>query len=171
MANTAHGPGGHRHARPGDAEGDHDHLVDPEDARRFLADHAVPVPAGLPGERHLAALREVRRVARGLPASTAGLRTSALEPLLSAARYRLSIDGTIGSDAAGWDGLVADLLPRLLELALGPAQLKVCGNDACRFLFLDRSRNRSRVWCEMAVCGNRAKVSRFRHRHDTAESA
>jgi predicted RNA-binding Zn ribbon-like protein len=35
-------------------------------------------------------------------------------------------------------------------------RLKVCPN--CEWLFIDRSRNRSRTWCDMAVCGNRAKA-------------
>lgn len=36
------------------------------------------------------------------------------------------------------------------------ASLKICPN--CEWLFLDRSKNRSRAWCDMAVCGNRAKA-------------
>jgi predicted RNA-binding Zn ribbon-like protein len=43
-----------------------------------------------------------------------------------------------------------------------PERLKICPN--CHWLFLDRSRNRSRAWCDMAVCGNRAKASRHYHR-------
>jgi predicted RNA-binding Zn ribbon-like protein len=42
------------------------------------------------------------------------------------------------------------------------ARLKICGN--CGWLFIDRSRNRSRMWCDMAVCGNRVKASRHYHR-------
>ena len=37
-------------------------------------------------------------------------------------------------------------------------RLKICGN--CGWLFVDRSRNQSRIWCDMAVCGNRIKASR-----------
>ena len=36
------------------------------------------------------------------------------------------------------------------------ARLKICPN--CAWLFIDRSKNRSRTWCDMAVCGNRAKA-------------
>ena len=43
-----------------------------------------------------------------------------------------------------------------------PERLKICPN--CHWLFLDRSRNRSRAWCDMAVCGNRAKASRHYRR-------
>jgi predicted RNA-binding Zn ribbon-like protein len=35
-------------------------------------------------------------------------------------------------------------------------KLKVCPN--CNWLFLDKSRNSSRLWCDMAVCGNRVKA-------------
>lgn len=52
-----------------------------------------------------------------------------------------------------------------LALAGNPPgeRLKICSN--CGWLFLDRSRNRSRTWCDMAVCGNRAKASRHYHRY------
>lgn len=40
-------------------------------------------------------------------------------------------------------------------------QVKKCADPVCGWLFLDISRNRSRRWCDMADCGNRAKASRF----------
>jgi predicted RNA-binding Zn ribbon-like protein len=43
-----------------------------------------------------------------------------------------------------------------------PQRLKICPN--CQWLFLDRSRNRSRTWCDMTVCGNRVKASRHYQR-------
>jgi len=45
------------------------------------------------------------------------------------------------------------------------ARLRQCGGDECGWLFLDRSRNRSRQWCTMEDCGNVSKVRRFRKRH------
>ena len=36
-----------------------------------------------------------------------------------------------------------------------------CADQTCGWLFLDTSRNRSRRWCDMRDCGNRAKASRF----------
>jgi predicted RNA-binding Zn ribbon-like protein len=45
------------------------------------------------------------------------------------------------------------------------ARLRQCGGEQCGWLFLDRSRNRSRQWCTMEDCGNVAKVRRFRRRH------
>jgi predicted RNA-binding Zn ribbon-like protein len=43
-------------------------------------------------------------------------------------------------------------------------RLKACRRDICRWLFYDRSRNRSGVWCSMAVCGNRTKTRAYRAR-------
>lgn len=54
----------------------------------------------------------------------------------------------------------ADLLTS--EAAL--AQVRECAAGTCGWLFLDRSKNGSRRWCDMRVCGNRAKVRRFRRR-------
>ncbi|UGX86325.1 CGNR zinc finger domain-containing protein [Phyllobacterium meliloti] len=53
---------------------------------------------------------------------------------------------------------------RLLE----PARLeriKICPN--CHWLYFDESRNRSRRWCDMTVCGNRAKAQRHYRRNRT----
>lgn len=43
-------------------------------------------------------------------------------------------------------------------------RIKECPSDSCGWLFLDMSRNRSRQWCSMKVCGNNAKVKRFREK-------
>ena len=47
-------------------------------------------------------------------------------------------------------------------------RLKGCRDDHCRVAFYDKSRNRSRAWCSMEVCGNREKARSFRARHATA---
>jgi predicted RNA-binding Zn ribbon-like protein len=48
-------------------------------------------------------------------------------------------------------------------------QVRECGGSACTWLFLDRSRNRSRRWCSMETCGNRAKAQRhYRRRCEAA---
>lgn len=43
-------------------------------------------------------------------------------------------------------------------------RFKICPADACRWAFFDRSRNRSRTWCSMQVCGNREKARAWRER-------
>jgi predicted RNA-binding Zn ribbon-like protein len=39
-----------------------------------------------------------------------------------------------------------------------------CADEKCGWLFLDNSRNRSRRWCSMKDCGNRAKARRHYQR-------
>lgn len=52
-------------------------------------------------------------------------------------------------------------------LTSSQAQLiHACGADTCRWLFLDTSRNHTRRWCDMKVCGNRMKARRFQERHE-----
>lgn len=41
-----------------------------------------------------------------------------------------------------------------------PARVKACADADCGALFYDTSRNRSRRWCAMEDCGNRAKARR-----------
>ena len=38
--------------------------------------------------------------------------------------------------------------------------VQACAAEDCRWLFLDTSKNRSRRWCDMKSCGNRAKARR-----------
>jgi predicted RNA-binding Zn ribbon-like protein len=40
-------------------------------------------------------------------------------------------------------------------------RIRECGGHACGWLFYDRSKNNRRRWCEMEVCGNRAKQKRL----------
>jgi predicted RNA-binding Zn ribbon-like protein len=46
----------------------------------------------------------------------------------------------------------------------GTARIHQCKSAACRWLFLDMSRNHSRCWCDMKLCGNRMKARRFQRR-------
>jgi predicted RNA-binding Zn ribbon-like protein len=39
--------------------------------------------------------------------------------------------------------------------------IRPCDDDSCRWFFLDRSKNHTRRWCDMKVCGNRAKARKF----------
>lgn len=45
-------------------------------------------------------------------------------------------------------------------------RLRMCSAEDCSWLFIDTSRNKSRKWCDMKTCGNRAKVARYRERHE-----
>ena len=45
------------------------------------------------------------------------------------------------------------------------SRIKQCAGDSCGWLFFDITKNKSRRWCEMEVCGNRAKQRRFHSRN------
>ena len=44
------------------------------------------------------------------------------------------------------------------------SRIKQCPGDHCGWLFFDTTKNKNRRWCEMEVCGNRAKQRRLRRR-------
>ncbi len=62
--------------------------------------------------------------------------------------------------------LLASLAADLLDLLAGTdiENVKRCAGPDCTRLYLDASRAKSRQWCGMGTCGNRAKVQAFRAR-------
>jgi predicted RNA-binding Zn ribbon-like protein len=44
-------------------------------------------------------------------------------------------------------------------------RIKECGDPTCRWLFLDTSKNHTRRWCDMKICGNRMKARRHQARY------
>lgn len=82
---------------------------------------------------------------------------------------------TFTDDGFVWQWLPdEDRLDRMLwPVALSTVELltsdrlvrvKQCASETCGWLFLDGSRNRSRRWCDMSDCGNRAKARAFYER-------
>jgi Conserved protein containing a Zn-ribbon-like motif, possibly RNA-binding len=55
------------------------------------------------------------------------------------------------------------------ELLCSPLaqRIKVCAADGCGWVFLDTSKNSSRRWCSMQLCGNREKAKRFKQSSET----
>ncbi len=83
----------------------------------------------------------------------------------------------LGDDGAGWSfpgpsatrSALAVLATDAVD-TLGGAKggaIKVCSGVGCVAVFLDTSRGRSRRWCSMGTCGNRAKKNAMRIRHDS----
>jgi predicted RNA-binding Zn ribbon-like protein len=114
--------------------------------------------------------------ASAVPADLALLNRRLPEAL---ARLRLTPAGSGYSwqwqvSEAELDQMLWPLIRSAADLLASPelAQVKQCQDDrGCGFLFLDTSRNRSRRWCSMRGCGNRAKVRRFRRRHEDYASS
>ena len=99
---------------------------------------------------------------------------STLDEAARRARVRLRFpEGTrtvLEPDAGGVDGALGRLLAIVhASIADGTwSRLKACREDSCEWAFYDHTKNRSGAWCDMGVCGNRAKARAFRER--TAES-
>lgn len=75
-----------------------------------------------------------------------------------------------GAFELGWAAASGDLRAPLWPVVKSAVDLLVdtrarlheCESDTCGWLFIDQTKNRSRRWCSMKDCGNRAKVRRFR---------
>ena len=69
--------------------------------------------------------------------------------------------------AAGVRGAIGRILVEVYDEMVDGIweRMKACRADDCRWAFLDTSKNRSRCWCSMESCGNRAKVQAYRQRH------
>jgi predicted RNA-binding Zn ribbon-like protein len=67
----------------------------------------------------------------------------------------------------GTRGAIGRIVALVAELAQTDEwkRLKGCRDENCRVAFYDKSRNRSRAWCSMEVCGNRDKQRGYRERH------
>jgi predicted RNA-binding Zn ribbon-like protein len=66
-------------------------------------------------------------------------------------------------------GKWVDRIERVLAGSFGsllrrshPARLKRCADESCRRAFVDDTRSRTRRWCDLGTCGNRARVRRHR---------
>jgi predicted RNA-binding Zn ribbon-like protein len=44
------------------------------------------------------------------------------------------------------------------------SDIRACAGTTCTLIFVDHTRGRSRRWCSMGICGNRAKQTAHRHR-------
>jgi predicted RNA-binding Zn ribbon-like protein len=71
-----------------------------------------------------------------------------------------------------FDSLLWPVVRSAAELLTSPeaAHVRECASDRCSWLFVDRSRTKCRRWCDMKVCGNRAKARRHYERKKRAAS-
>lgn len=180
----------HDHLGSGRSE---DRLEDPAWLDAYLNRHGIDT-AGIPRDRLVASLRDLRTLLRRIADAyvrRAKVPTSdwdALNLQFSRAPLMRKVEPA-GQDKAGAPSprpARSSPRPRLklvplagrLESILGeisssfvqtleagdPARVKICRNADCRWVFYDRSKNKTRKWCE-ETCGNLMKVRRFRKRH------
>jgi predicted RNA-binding Zn ribbon-like protein len=159
-----------------DLESGEDKLADTQGLQYWLVFHRLAQLRDRATEQDLVAAREIREAIRellrghneidvDLDAASATLDEASRVTGL-AVRFE---DGAI--HFAPSDMGIAGGLGRVLA-AVGAAmadgswrRLKACRSDTCRWAFIDNARNLSRQWCDMAVCGNRAKARAYRSRN------
>jgi predicted RNA-binding Zn ribbon-like protein len=123
--------------------------------------------------RHAVELREALRAV--LLAHNGGAHVPpAVADTLDAAAVRARVRLHFGDGAAahlepeaeGVDAALGRLLS-IVHSAMAQGtwpRLKACRDHACEWAFYDHTKNRSGAWCNMRVCGNRAKARAFRQR-------
>jgi predicted RNA-binding Zn ribbon-like protein len=167
-----------------DLETHEDDLRDPPALAAWLSERDL-----LTGDEPLTAAdlrqaRSVREALRKLMLANNGapLEPGAVDALNAAAKsaelaVRFDAHGhpALAPVRSGFDGAVGRLLAIVSDaMAEGTwERMKACPADDCEWAFYDWSKNRSGTWCDMAVCGNRAKARNYRgrHRHGDASHA
>jgi len=159
-----------------DADEDAEHLPGPAELRDWLVEQDLLAPsAPVTAADHRHAL-EVREALRAMLLANSGLDLDPdAAPVLDGAAVRARLGVRFAADGqvrtAPEAGGVAGAMGRLLAIVAAAQdegtwpRLKACLADDCQWAFYDLSRNRSAVWCDMKVCGNRQKVRSYRERH------
>jgi predicted RNA-binding Zn ribbon-like protein len=150
-------------------------LPTPATLRAWLDEHGLK-----PGARTTAAeyeqARDVREAIRALllAHNEVDADVYAASDVLDRAARRAGLavrfaggDTAVEPSASGVPGAVGRILAEVsAAMADGTwERLKACRADDCQYAYLDTSKNRSRAWCSMQSCGNRAKVAAYRERH------
>ncbi len=145
-------------------------VEDDEDAldSAWLEDNGLAT-AGV-SARDLERTRELREALRDLLDEHVPNPTERLNEIAAGAPITVAFDehghAHLHPAADGFPAIAARVLA-IVERAQAEGtwdRMKACAMDSCRWAFYDRSRNRSRQWCDMAVCGNRAKARSYRKR-------
>jgi predicted RNA-binding Zn ribbon-like protein len=158
-------------------------LLTAKDAERLRAEAGGRPRAAIAALRRAVALREAIfdlfvSIARGKRPPAAALDTvnGALPGALASLRVGPERDGfgwRFAHDDTDLAPMLAPIVRATADLLTGAdlARVRECGSDTCFWLFLDHSKNGTRRWCDMKVCGNRAKARRHYQREKKAERA
>lgn len=158
-----------------DLERGEDAIATPAELAAWLAANLAELdsPERIDAAAHerLLALREsLRALLRANNGGSAGEdELRALQEAVAQSSYRATLDGgrlALEPAGPGLDPVAARLLLAVERLQASGAwpRLKACPAGDCEWAFFDTSRNRSRTWCSMEECGNRAKTRRYRRR-------
>jgi predicted RNA-binding Zn ribbon-like protein len=151
-------------------------LGTPQELSAWLAAHGLLDPGVRVTDGDLAEVTRVREALRDVLAAKVGLDVDvdAAKAEIDAAARRagleLRFDPTcprVEPTVGGVRGAVGQILVEVYDEMVDGIweRMKACKADDCRWAFLDTSKNKSRAWCSMESCGNRAKVNAYRQRH------
>jgi predicted RNA-binding Zn ribbon-like protein len=115
------------------------------------------------------ALREVllaHNARAPVPSSAVEVLNSASDRAVLRLRFHQPGSASLEPQRHGVDGALGRLLAIVHDaIADGTwSRLKACRLESCEWAFYDRTKNRSGAWCNMDVCGNRAKARAYRER-------
>ena len=158
-----------------EADGETDDWADPGSLTAWLAGRAMAPDAPLDAD-DLERARSVRKALRAMllanhdakPVDEAALRTINRAARTTPLALRFDQSGArLEPTSSGIDAAIGRVLAAVhAAMADGTwHRLKACRRHSCRWAFYDESRNRSRNWCSMEVCGNREKAETYRERH------
>jgi predicted RNA-binding Zn ribbon-like protein len=111
--------------------------------------------------------RERSHVRRDRPTTPPPLRHRRHDACSLTIRLHWHGGGATGHAAAFLGPITLSALTLLMEKNL--LRTKRCAGQECGWLFFDTTKNNRRRWCEMRVCGNRAKVRAARQRQRLAQ--
>ena len=159
-----------------DLETGSDRISSPEELATWLSEEGLVDDLVEPTGQELAdalavreAIRELLLANNGVDADAAGA-SKTLEAAGRAAQLTVRFENgrpLLAPEGEGARAAIGRIVATVAELAPTDEwkRLKGCRDEHCRVAFYDKSRNRSRAWCSMEVCGNREKARSFRARH------
>jgi hypothetical protein len=152
-----------------DVEQGTDLLDEPRRWREWVAERRlIPPPIEIPSDDQVARARAVRDALRAAVVDGRGPVGDTDPPHRAGGLLRVELrDGVPTLVASDPVGAVLAASARLAVLGDWD-RVKICPADDCRWAFFDHSRNRSRTWCSMRVCGNRTKARNWRERAKAA---
>ncbi len=118
------------------------------------------------------ALRDALRAAAQAHHDQVSTDTELLDELAGQIQLRARFGATgvrLDSAEQGARRVLGEVLAAVV-LAAGDgtwSRLKLCREDSCQWVFYDQSKNSSKQWCSMSVCGNRNKTRAYRSRQRT----
>ncbi len=156
-----------------DVETDEDDFDAVPRFRRWLDAHGLPAAGRSATEADLTLARELRSALRQEVAAHHdghGGDRSELTALASriglVAAWDTAGNVTLRPTDSGVAGVLAEIIAAIVLASRDRTwqRMKLCPADDCQAAYYDRSRNSSRRWCSMEVCGNRNKTRAYRQR-------